>query len=142
MPSQVQHGCLLQFADDTCLICVGDSPGAVAGMLQGDLCVLSHWVALSKMKLNFKKSNVMWFGVKRLAASLPSIMLDSVPLSAVQKQKYLGVTFDTNLNWYSHVASVCRSMSYYLTLIKRHVNSLPSDIIKMLMESLVFSCYT
>ena len=73
MPSQVRHGCLLQFADDTCLICAGDSPGAVAGMLQGDLCVLSHWVALSKMKLNFKKSNVMWFGAKRFAASLPSI---------------------------------------------------------------------
>ena len=95
MPSQVQHGCLLQFADDTCLICVGDSPDAVAEMLQGDLCVLSHWVALSKMKLNFKKSNVMWFGVKHLAASLSSIMLSSVPLSAVQKQKYLGVTFVT-----------------------------------------------
>ena len=33
MPSQVRHGCLLQFADDTCLICAGDSPGAVARML-------------------------------------------------------------------------------------------------------------
>ena len=68
-------------------------------------------------------------------------MLDSVPLSAMQKQKYLGVTFDTNLNWYSHVASVCRSMSYYLTLINRHVKSLPSDIIKMLMEFWFFSLY-
>ena len=60
----------------------------------------------------------------------------------MQKQKYLGVTFDTNLNWSSHVASVCRSMSYYLHLINCHVKSLPSDIIKMLVESLVFSCYT
>ena len=30
MPSQVQHGCLLQFADDTCLICAGNLPGVVA----------------------------------------------------------------------------------------------------------------
>ena len=84
----------------------------------------------------------MWFGVKRFPASLPSILLDTTPLSPVQKQKYLGVTFDTNLNWSSHVAGVCKSMSYYLTLINRHVKSLPSDIIKMLMESLVFSRYT
>ena len=42
MPSQVRHGCLLQFADDTCLTCVGDSPGAVAGILQGDcVCVVT-----------------------------------------------------------------------------------------------------
>ena len=100
--------------------------------------MLSNWVALSKMKLNFNKSNVMWFNVKRLATSPPPILLNSVPLSSVQKQKYLGVTFDTNLNWSSHVAGVCRSMSYYLHLINCHVKSLPSDIIKMLVESLVF----
>ena len=114
MPSQVRHGCLLQFADDTCLICAGNSPGDVARLLQDDLSVSSNWVALSKMKLNFNKSNVMWFNVKRLATSPPPILLNSVPLSSVQKQKYLGVTFDTNLNWSSHVAGVCRSMSYYL----------------------------
>ena len=140
MPSQVQHGCLLQFADDTCLICAGNSPGIVARMLQDDLCVLSNWVALSKMNLN--KSNVIWFSIKHLVTSPPPILLDSVPLSSVQKQKYLGVTFDTNLNWSSHVASVCRSMSYYLHLINCHVKSLSSDIIKMLVESLVFSRYT
>ena len=33
-------------------------------------------------------------------------------------------------------------MSYYLTLISPHVKSLPSRIIKMLMESLVFPLYT
>ena len=37
MPLQVQHSCLLQFADDTCLICLGDTPGIVA--LQDDLCM-------------------------------------------------------------------------------------------------------
>ena len=141
MPSQVRHGCLLQFADDTCLICAGNSPGVVARLLQDDLSVLSNWIALSKMKFNLNKSNVMWFDVKRLATSPPPILLNSVPLSSVQKQKYLGVTFDTTLNWSSHVASVCRSMSYYLHLINCHVKSLPSDITKMLVESLVFSRY-
>ena len=124
MPSQVRHGCLLQFADDTCLICAGNSPGVVARLLQDDLSVLSNWVVLSKMKLNFNKSNVMWFNVKRLATSPPPILLNSVPLSSVQKQKYLGATFDTNLNWSSHVAGVCLSMSYYLHLINCHVSTI------------------
>ena len=33
MPSQISHGRLLQFADDTCLICSGESPTAVTAML-------------------------------------------------------------------------------------------------------------
>ena len=69
-------------------------------------------------------------------------MVNDVPLSSVQKQKYLGITFDTKLNWSYHVANVCKNMSYYLTLINCHVKSLPSHITKMLMESLVFPHYT
>ena len=139
MPLKVQHGCLLQFADDTCLICAGDTSDIVAKILQDDLTTLSGWVTESKMQLNIKKS---WFGIKRSVVSLPSIKVNDIPLSSVQKQKYLGITFDTKLNWSYHVANVCRNMSYYLTLISPHVKSLPSHIIKMLMESLVFPRYT
>ena len=39
MTLQVQHGCLLQFAYDTCLICLGDTPSIVAQALQDDLCM-------------------------------------------------------------------------------------------------------
>ena len=68
----------------------------------------------------------MWFGVKRSVVSLPSIMVNDMSLSPVQKQKYLRITFDTKLNWSYHVANVCRNMSYYLTLVSPHVKSLPS----------------
>jgi len=44
MPLQVSRGYLLQFADDTRLICSGDSAEAVAKMLQDDLCDLSRWI--------------------------------------------------------------------------------------------------
>ena len=36
MPLQVQHGCLLQYDDDTR---TGDTPGIVAQALQDDLCM-------------------------------------------------------------------------------------------------------
>ena len=91
------------------------------------------------MQLNIKKSSIMWFGIKRSVVSLPSITVNDIPLSSVQKQKYLGITFDTKSY---HVANVCRNMSYYLTVISPHVKSLPSHIIKMLMESLFFPRYT
>jgi len=142
MPLQVSHSCPLQFSDNTCLICSGDSAGAVAQMLQEDLCVLSQWIMTSKMKLNLKKSSVMWFSIKSPSDDLPLVLHDGTPLLSVDKQKYLFVTFDSRLNWSSHVSKICGSMSYYLTLINSHVKCLPTSIVKMLIESLVFSHYT
>ena len=142
MPSKVSNGCLLQFADDTCLICSAESPSAVAAMLQDDLNSLSKWIVMSKMRLNLKKSSVMWFSTKPSAAAVPRVMVGDTALSVVCKQKYLGVMFDSQLNWSHHVASVCKSMPYYLTLIGSHVRNLLSSIIKMLVECLVFSRYS
>ena len=51
-------------------------------------------------------------------------MVGDTVLSVVCKQKYLGVMFDIQLNWSHHVASVCKSMSYYLALIGSHVRNL------------------
>ena len=103
MPLQVSNGCLLQFADDTCLICSGDSTDAVAKMLKDDLCDLSQWITISKMKLNLKKSSVMWFSIKQPSVPQPPILHDDTPLTVVDKQKYLGVTFDSRLTWSSHI---------------------------------------
>ena len=142
MPLQVSRGCLLQFADDTCLICFGDSCVTVARSLQDDLRDLSKWIEMSKMKLNLKKSSVMWFSIKPPSGPPPPVLYDTTPLTVVDRQKYLGVIFDHCLTWSSHVAKVCNSMSYYLFLISPHVRFLPTTIVKMLMESLVFSRYT
>ena len=140
MPLQVRNSCLLQFADDTCLICCGQSPTLVSQLLNADLHLLSDWVQNSKMQFNIKKSSVMWFSTKSCNAVVqPQVLIDGTPLSEVDKQKYLGVVFDSKLTWSSHVAAVCKSMAYYLYLINFHSQSLPREILKMLVESLVFS---
>ena len=59
MPLQVRHSYLLQFVDDTCLICCGRSPTLVSELLNADLHLLSFWVQHSKMQFNIKKSSVM-----------------------------------------------------------------------------------
>ena len=41
MPKQVQHGPLLQFVDDTCLICCGSSSESVSKLLSKDLSLLA-----------------------------------------------------------------------------------------------------
>ena len=69
------------------------------------------------MQFNINKSSVMWFTIKSSSAIVqPQVLLDGTPLSKVDRQKYLGVTFDNKLTWYSHVAAVCKNMAYYLYL--------------------------
>ena len=62
MPLAVKHGCLLQFADDTCLICQGESSAIVGAHL--NVCCLATWIHNSKMQFNLKKYSVMCFSVR------------------------------------------------------------------------------
>ena len=49
MTLQIQNGSLLQFADDTCLICYGDDNTQVKDFLSSDLDSLARWISIGKM---------------------------------------------------------------------------------------------
>ena len=67
-------------------------------------------------------------------------MIDGVPLTVVTFQKYLGITFDSKLDWTAHISAICKKMSFYLFWINSHRKSLPTEVIKMLIDSLLLSC--
>ena len=92
MPKQVQHGLLLQFADDTCLICYGTTSESVSKLLSDDLSSFFSCITESRMQVNVCKSRVMWFRIRqpRPRVSPPSVYLDDSPLSCVEHHKYLG----------------------------------------------------
>ena len=141
LPSQLTNGLLLQYADDTTIICSGVHSAAVQTIMCSQLSLIQHWVLQSKMKINFKKSSVMWFRVSNRSAgiSYPPISIDGVELTVTEKQKYLGLIFDCNLSWTHHVANVCSKMSYYLYLLSTHRHVIDYNLMKLLLESLVLS---
>ena len=73
------------------------------------------------MKLNSNKSCVMWFEPRHCRNSRlieqPDIVFNNVTLQVTVKQKYLGLIFDKQLSWTSHVSHICKRMSYYLYLV-------------------------
>ena len=95
MPSLVHHGNLLQFADDTTLICSGYTCEEVEKKLSHNLELISKWISQSKMRLNINKSSVMWFSSKHSKSKLeyPTIMIDYQLITAVTQQSYLGKFF-------------------------------------------------
>ena len=81
---------------------------------------------------NIKKSCVMWFSTNSCKAIVqPQVMIDKTLLLQVDTQKYLGVTFDSTLTWYLHVATICKNMAYYLHLSNYHSKSLQRFILKI-----------
>ena len=68
------------------------------------------------MQVNVQTSRVMWFSVKSFNSptTVLPILLKGTPLVNVSKQKYLGITIDSNLTWACHIANVCKKMVYYV----------------------------
>ena len=79
----------------------------------------------------------MWFQPCALSNTLPpEVKIDDVPLSTVASQKYLGITFDNKLDWSTHVAAICKTMSFFLFWINSHRKTLPTEVIKMLVDAI------
>ena len=140
LPLQVTDGLSVQYADDTTLICCGPTPVAAAALMNSQLQIVSNFISDSRMMLNFNKCNVIWFcGNHKKLEDYPPIVVDGVILKVVDKQKYLGVIFDPTLSWANQVSNVCRKMAYYLHLNSSHKRTLSMQLIKLLIDSLVFS---
>ena len=93
LPPQISQGLLLQYADDTALICSGPTPTEAGAVMNSQLMSIQQWIVASKMRLNYSKSTVVWFRVsyRKQPSEFPDIVVDDTTLQVVKKQKYLGV---------------------------------------------------
>ena len=90
MPFVVKHSRLLQFADDTVVICSGTSYDVVKDHLNSDMERLHAWIIGSRMRLNVQKSSVMWFSSKQASdVTCYPIFIDGSSLHHVKTQKYI-----------------------------------------------------
>ena len=94
-----------------------------------------------KWKLTLKNLPVMWFKASNCSTEFTHapISVGGVVLQVTEKQKYLGLIFDSTMSWIHHIANVCCKMSYYLRLLRSHQHVIDNSLMKMLLESLVLS---
>jgi hypothetical protein len=114
-----QIKCLL-YADDTTLLCKGNEIDNVCSTLTNTMSIFSDWLKYNRLTLNVNKTKVMIFS-NRLILERPIICVDFVPLDYVEKFKYLGIMFDSKVN-YNHQISQVKSRLYMFYSISNKIS--------------------
>ena len=114
---------LIGYADDSTLIAVVPSPGAlvtVAESLNRDLVRVNAWCDLWGMKLNASKTKTMIVSRSRtMHPQTPPLTIDGAVLKESDDLDILLVTFDSKLTFEKHLRSVSRAASQRLGILRK-----------------------
>ena len=132
------------YADDSQLyvsFSSGDSAAALNG-LQSCLASVQSWMSTNKLKLNPDKTEFLLIGNERQRSkylSMFPIELLGVETYPAKSARNLGVIFDKNFNFRSHISTICSSCIYHIRDLRRIRRHLDLDRAKLLANALVSS---
>ena len=138
------HGLMLhQYADDCQIYIatpVSDASSAVT-RLQECLCQVNAWMSSSRLRLNQKKTQVMWLGSRQQleGLSVEQVTVVSTPVAVSSRARDLGVIIDSQLSLSGHVSALCRSCYHQLRQLRPVTRSLSEEVVKTLVQAFV-SC--
>ena len=119
----------------------GDSAAALNG-LQSCLVSVQSWMSTNKLKLNPDKTEFLLIGNERQRSkylSMFPVELLGVKINPAKSARNLGVIFDKNFTFRSHISVVCNSYFYHRWDLRRIRRRLDLDSAKLLATALVSS---
>ena len=131
------------YADDSQLyvsFASGDSSAALDG-LQSLLASVQSWMSKNKLKLNPDKTKVLLIGNERQQSKFPSMFpIESFGVKTNPKKsaRNLGVIFDKDFTFASHISAVYSSFFHHLWDLRRLCHHLDLDSAKLLATALCF----
>ena len=138
------EGCALNmYADDVIIYTSAETSDELQMKLQ--LCVdnVHQWYNMNRLTVNKKKSAVMVIGSKAQLQSINldqfSISLDSNKIEFVNKAKYLGLLVKDDLSWDDHILQLCKTMNYYVHVLRRLNKIFPKQLLLKIYKSYVQS---
>ena len=121
------------FADDTkifkALYSIQDST-----TLQDDLIKLAEWSNIWQLPFNESKCKIIHYGKKN---PNQSYQMNGHLLETVHEEKDLGVTFDSELKFSTHIRNIVSKANSRVGIIKRTFDTLDTENFKLLYKSLV-----
>src|SRR5690606_10465097 len=120
---------VVQFADDSTVICSGQTISEIESIANETLKRLNCWVLHNKMAVNADKTNTMLFTPSSLQKSVPSsIKFQNVTLATVEQVKILGVTFDSKLSFKQHIGNIRQTLAWKLSVLHRIKHLIPISV--------------
>ena len=129
----------VMYADDTSLMCKAKNVDDLKVQLESNLKAVAKWFKANKLTLNADKTKFMVFGTNYMLDKFNDITVtfeDNV-IEKVDVFKYLGVKFDNNMSWSSHIDYISGNVSKRIGIVKRAKYFLPQKTLITLSNALV-----
>ena len=118
------------YADDTAVFSHGYDVLQVQEILQKDFDLIVKWLENNDMYLHPSKTKIMLFGPKKkIQNKQPVIKFYNTALEQVDKTKYLGLIFDSQLLWNDHILYIHSKISRSIGCIRRVKHLIPKKIL-------------
>ena len=114
----IKDSSLYNYADDNTLSFGSPDFDLLISTLESDSNHLIEWFKINKMQANPDKFQVLAVG-KKTYEKRPTINIQNFELTCEDSVKLLGIDIDYQLNFDTHISTICRKASQQLNIIKR-----------------------
>ena len=104
------------FADDTSLSSSSKDTEEIKRNLENDLDKIHDWSIKWKIDFNPNKTELLFIG------NCPDnfeVNFNNISIKPVNSHKHLGITFDSNAKWSSHIDNICKSALARINFLKK-----------------------
>lgn len=122
------------YADDTSLLSISDDAEIAAMDLNADLYILQCWAKTWHM--TFNPSKTVYLPISKLTSYYP-IYLNGVEAKRKLTHCHLGLTFETNMKWSSHIQSIVKKANKRLGILQRLKFSLSRQCLERLYQTMI-----
>ena len=127
------------FADDTFLSLSDPSLHNLNVRTNIELKKIYRWLEANRLTLNIAKSKFMILTNKRISDRKFKLKINRTTLEKCSSYKYLGLFFDKDLDWKTHVSYVCKKISKTCGIISKLRHCVDINTLKTVYYSLGYS---
>ncbi|XP_077976386.1 uncharacterized protein LOC144432146 [Styela clava] len=131
----------IMFADDTDLILHGENLEDLFTVANYELANIHSWMLVNKLSLNANKTKFVLFHPskhKSVSCTKP-LLLNGNEIERVKEIKFLGVIFDENLSWKSHILHVIGKTKRNLAVAAKVSQCVNQSALLAMFQSLLLS---
>ena len=107
--------------------------------INAELRNIQEWLNIDKLSPNVSKTKYMIFHhhQRNIKTITPTLKINCEPVETVTEFNFLGLTIDENLSWKPHIQKISNKIARTLGIMCRLKNFLPTDILRILYNSLI-----